>query len=548
MFGSLFINQINGVELAKPLLIYGMPSVNDVHRGTPRSKTEGFGSRQATPKDEASSSNEAEPSAPSSRNPWLQLESTSRFYIANKWNGVNLTVYKYHNERGHQFLTVMPRGQAILRPSSGPRGNPALTEIYNLLCDMLQIPRDHNGMATVQGGCTEALRNVFPLLQQPEIQSVTYELCGNLLPQLVKYDFDVKLQPLLATTYDGTIIPAALLSSKVIPTQDLPSGSSIDQLTTEWLKEDSSVLSGEFGPFDYDSLLLAAFSSKYRAKALALNQAFRAAHGLPDGYRTGNFILEGKVVFLLNDFNGTASRTSIYKMKPADTSRSHAEMFDVSMQTHLFEALEKLYNKGLTLNAETLRSEMDMSPRLWLKFGEKLMETARNRPCPTLASLRPTPKLLVIMGLPGSGKSTIANKLTQVGWVRVNQDEMGNRKAVEASARTALTKGQNVIVDRCNFDYDQRAHFLELAHKAGVRDVRCLWLDTPAEVCKLRVSVRKDHPTIPEGDAGVAIIDKFSTSMVPPMPGEGFCQIVRAATDEEVQTAFETFAKLLLAS
>lgn len=548
MFGTMYISAVNGAPLSRPTIIYGMPSVNDIFKAgnqnnnnwrsnrrgpsggnnSPATSSSSAAGSSASMDSDASaaSSNSAQGSSENTnRNPWSQIEATSRVFIANKWNGINLTVFKYHDAQGRLFVSVMPRGHAFIRG-----------EQLTSFCSLLQIAMDNRGLSA-KTSSTSLLNNIFPILTQPELQSVTYELIGRQFAQLVAYDFDNKLQPLFATTFDGTMIPQALLSAAVIPVKD-------SEEITVLLTDDALVISGEFGPYDFDASLLGSFSKSYRSRALELNKSFREARGLKEGYRTEHFTTEGKVVFLLNDFNGTVSRTSLYKMKPSDTSKSHFEMLDVGMQTQLFESLEKIYSRGLSLTPAVMKSEMELSDRLWARLGDDIMRMASARPNFARSGDRKSPKMLVVMGLPGSGKSTIANKLAKVGWTRVNQDEMGNRKAVEASAKTAIAKGLNVVVDRCNIDFEQRIHFLELAHKAGVTDIRCLWLDTPAQVCKDRVSVRKDHPTIPQGDFGHGIIDRFVTFLVPPMRGEGFCEIVRASTEAEVDQALEKFAIL----
>ena len=548
MFGSMYISAVNGAPLPLSVIIYGMPSINDIHRsknqdnnnwrsnrngpaGGSNAKNSAYSSAPSSSASmdttTPSSTSNTTPSAPENvnRNPWSAITPSSRVFIANKWNGINLTVYKYQDARGATFVSAMSRGHASLRG-----------ELFDAFCSLLQINLDNRRTAAAASSTTQ-LNNAFPILTQPEIQSVTYELIGKQFAQLVAYDFDNKIQPLFATTTDGTMIPQALLSANVIPVKE-------DANVQDLLADDAAVISGEFGPFDFDASLIGSFSKAYRTRALALNNSFRESRGLKDGYRTENFITEGKIIFLLNDFNGTMSRSSLYKLKPADTIRSHAEILDVGMQTQLFEAVEKIYARGLAMTPELLKSEMQIADRLWKRLGDDIMRMTANRPNFTQSANRKSPKILIVMGLPGSGKSTIANKLAKVGWTRVNQDEMGNRKAVEASAKTALSKGLNVVVDRCNIDFEQRVHFLELAHKAGVTDIRCLWLDTPAQVCKDRVSVRKDHPTIPQGDFGHGIIDRFTTSLVPPMRGEGFCEIVRTSTEAEVDQALEKFAIL----
>ncbi|KAL6764604.1 hypothetical protein V8C86DRAFT_2473181, partial [Haematococcus lacustris] len=72
-------------------------------------------------------------------------------------------------------------------------------------------------------------------------------------------------------------------------------------------------------------------------------------------------------------------------------------------------------------------------------------------------------KVLVLVGVPGSGKSTIAQELREAGWVVVNQDVLGSRRSCEAAFDEALQAGRNVVVDRCNFDEAQRSTWVQLS-------------------------------------------------------------------------------------
>jgi hypothetical protein len=100
-------------------------------------------------------------------------------------------------------------------------------------------------------------------------------------------------------------------------------------------------------------------------------------------------------------------------------------------------------------------------------------------------------------------------------------------------------------VDRCNFDFSQRWHFIKLARDLGVGDIRCLFLNIPRSVCKSRVSNRKDHPTIPDGEAGHAIIDNFKNLLAGPQKAEGYSQIIEVVDEQGANRAVDHFGDLL---
>lgn len=66
----------------------------------------------------------------------------------------------------------------------------------------------------------------------------------------------------------------------------------------------------------------------------------------------------------------------------------------------------------------------------------------------------------------------------------------------------ALDAGHHVMIDRTNIDRRQRADWLQLvaAYRARGRSVRCtlVWLDVPYELCRARLTKRRDHPTLPD--------------------------------------------------
>ncbi|PPQ79700.1 hypothetical protein CVT25_003274 [Psilocybe cyanescens] len=62
--------------------------------------------------------------------------------------------------------------------------------------------------------------------------------------------------------------------------------------------------------------------------------------------------------------------------------------------------------------------------------------------------------VLILCGLIASGKSTFAEALQEhyPEFRRCNQDDLGDRRAVEQLARQTLNQGFSVCIDRTNFN------------------------------------------------------------------------------------------------
>ncbi|KAK0202852.1 AAA domain-containing protein [Desarmillaria ectypa] len=131
--------------------------------------------------------------------------------------------------------------------------------------------------------------------------------------------------------------------------------------------------------------------------------------------------------------------------------------------------------------------------------------------------------VLILVGLIGSGKSTFAQALQDnfPDFRRCNQDDLGNRRAVEQIVRDSLRQGLSVCVDRTNFNEAQRKYWIQIAQEFGT----LIWVivfDTPYEVCVSRLRERKSHPTIKTPEQALDVLARFASDFVPPMSHEGY--------------------------
>lgn len=137
-------------------------------------------------------------------------------------------------------------------------------------------------------------------------------------------------------------------------------------------------------------------------------------------------------------------------------------------------------------------------------------------------------KVVILIGFPGSGKSTICeNQFSK--YYRINQDLLGSREACLNEMRLALSQGKDVIIDRTNITRQQRAYFIDVALQYGVEAVIGIQLVVSEEECVARILERTNHPTITREmplEKKRAIVYNFSRSFEPPTLDEGFSGIV----------------------
>jgi len=506
--GSLFLTHINDFELVSPQIIYGAPKIN-----FPYQKKNNISSL-----DENNNNN-----SNFDRSHFIQFDTNgvSQYCLTNKWNGANILVFKYTDNNGNTFISAKPRATTFITESI--QGN-----YVTLVKEALNVQSVNPPSLTLTSPHLPEL--LTPLLSA-NVQSIDFELCGRKLRHLVKYDFDIRMEPLFVTHYDSTITPVLN-----------PRGTQYDIYGVPMTLSASTCSSED----------LSRMLSKFQQDALRQNELHRQQHNMTFSMWFEHFVVEGKVLYLLGSDGNLISRDSIFKIKPSDIESSHWEQFDHGAQMEVLMALNKLFEKNTTVNEASLKQELELlsyDETAWNKFKGDILELVEGIAPPEFRAQDASPQVLVMVGIPGSGKSTIANELVKLGWERVNQDEMKTRKMCETRMTQALEKGKSVVVDRCNFDITQRHVWVKLAAKCGVTNVRCLWLDVDPQVCKERVANRKDHPTIKDAELGATIIDNFVSLLKPPSKLEGFSEItvltIKSQTSqEEISDVLNKFSLL----
>jgi len=142
--------------------------------------------------------------------------------------------------------------------------------------------------------------------------------------------------------------------------------------------------------------------------------------------------------------------------------------------------------------------------------------------------------ILLLVGIPGSGKSTFANKLESGNsskFVSINQDKLKTRKKCLNVCLRALQEGKVPVIDRCNFDQDQRQYFLDIALNANI-PVDCIVFDYTKEECLRRCIERIGHPNINKQNAR-GVISLMTKNFEVPLHNETYRNLTTVTSYEE---------------
>lgn len=165
-------------------------------------------------------------------------------------------------------------------------------------------------------------------------------------------------------------------------------------------------------------------------------------------------------------------------------------------------------------------------------------------------------ELVLLVGIPGSGKSTCTNEYRNKGYRILSSDDIRRQlssgmpldaypdkerrqiltqvfETIRRLCRESLSHGQSVVVDATNLSRKRRMHFLQQFRDIPCRKV-CRLFITPVELCLQRNRARTGYDRVPEED-----IYRLICSFECPVPGEGWDAILPVIWQEPYRFPFE---------
>ena len=89
-------------------------------------------------------------------------------------------------------------------------------------------------------------------------------------------------------------------------------------------------------------------------------------------------------------------------------------------------------------------------------------------------------EVVLVMGIPGAGKSRVAEDYVARGYLRLNRDERGGslRELADALEEELASGVRRVVLDNTYLTRAVRSYVIDAAGRQGI-PTRCIWLDTP---------------------------------------------------------------------
>jgi aryl-alcohol dehydrogenase-like predicted oxidoreductase len=100
-------------------------------------------------------------------------------------------------------------------------------------------------------------------------------------------------------------------------------------------------------------------------------------------------------------------------------------------------------------------------------------------------------EVVVVMGIPGAGKSRLAERYVARDYIRLNRDELGGSlRGLATALDEALVSGaRRVVLDNTFLSRAIRSYVIETASRHGIK-ATCVWLNTPLAQAQVNLVAR----------------------------------------------------------
>jgi predicted kinase len=146
----------------------------------------------------------------------------------------------------------------------------------------------------------------------------------------------------------------------------------------------------------------------------------------------------------------------------------------------------------------------------------------------------PTPECVILVGLPGAGKSTFYRDRF-ASHVHISKDAYSSNKQArqDTALRQALARGRSAVIDNTNVTVEERAEVMAIAREFGARVIG-YYIEATTSEAVARNERRMGKEKVPK----VAIFTR-AKRLVPPALGEGFDELhtIRVAADGRFEEA-----------
>jgi hypothetical protein len=173
------------------------------------------------------------------------------YFLSEKWNGMNVLVFKYEDAGGCTRLSAKSKGAPFLTDGGYGKFLSLTRKALGLSSDTpITLDAIRESVQSGKDALGRGLSMLAPMLDE-QVQSMTFELCGSQEPHLVRYDFALRMVPLFLTHRNGVIRPVRGLG-----------------------------YGREEGPFPFDQKEMVDRCRRYQADMLARNEDYRREAGL----------------------------------------------------------------------------------------------------------------------------------------------------------------------------------------------------------------------------------------------------------------------------